>query len=323
MNIRDTIRISTALGYLLPARQRANLTIRPKCLVHRVLFDGNRATGIELECNGGVEQVYGEHITISAGSIGSPTILLRSGVGPKAALEALGIPVQVESPGVGENLVDHPMVPLVLVPKPGVCDRKNPWLQVGLRYTCPGSREFNDMQLFMGSHVDLALFPDLQRMVGAPLAPVLLPALQRARSRGRLSLTSPDPHAPPKIELHYATDPEDRKRLVEGVRLAWNIAQAPQLASYVERVLFDDPFPVSEDDIAKYVTQMVLSQAHPVGTARMGPDGDPGAVVDQYCCVRGVECLRVVDASVMPEIPRANINLTCIMIGERVAEWMR
>jgi choline dehydrogenase len=88
-------------------------------------------------------------------------------------------------------------------------------------------------------------------------------------------------------------------------------------------VLFDDPFPVSEDDIAKYVTQMVLSQAHPVGTARMGPDGDPGAVVDQYCCVRGVECLRVVDASVMPEIPRANINLTCIMIGERVAEWMR
>jgi choline dehydrogenase len=322
-NTRDDVRISTALGYLLPARRRPNLTIRPNCLVNRVLFQSNRATGVEVECEGRVERLYGERITLSAGSIGSPAILLRSGIGPKATLEALGIPIQVDSPGVGENLLDHPAVPLILVPKPGVCDYNNPWVQVVLRYTTPGSAEFNDMQLWMGSHVDLTMFPDVQRMVGAPLAPILLSALQRPRSRGRLSLTSADPHLQPKIELNYATDPGDKSRLVEGVRLAWRIARSPQIAPYIERVLLDDPFPMSDAELVGYIFQTMMSQAHPVGTACMGPDSDAGAVVDQHCCVRGVEWLRVVDASVMPVIPRANTNLTCIMIGERVADWMR
>lgn len=324
MNQRDGLRVSTAIGYLLPARRRRNLTIRPDCLVSRVLLEGSRAVGVELASAGATEIVRGRRIILSAGAIASPAILLRSGIGPRGDLEALGITPAVDLPGVGANLIDHPLASVALVPRPGVCDKTQPVVQVAARHTAPGSAEWNDMQLFMISQADLTEIPAAMALVGAPMIFAVGVALQRPRSRGRLSLTSPDPRSPPRIELNYLDHPEDMRRMVEGIRLAWRVAQWPAIAQRAERIAILTEDMVDSDEFLQGYLQMAVSTLyHPVGTARMGPDGDGGAVVDQRGRVRGVDGLAVVDASIMPNVPRANTNLTCVMIGERVADWMR
>ncbi len=325
-NRRGRLRLSTALGYLLPARHRPNLTIWPRCLVNRVLVTGGRAVGVDIAGDGGPGQVRGRRITLAAGAIGSPSILLRSGIGPRAALAGLGIEPVADLPGVGAGLADHPVTRLLLVPKPGSCDPESPLAQVVLRYTAPGSGEFNDMQQVMFSHDDVAGIGGQQAVaaVGTPLAIGLPVALERPRARGRLRLASPDPRVPPLIDLNFAADPEDLRRLVAGVRLAWQIAHQPQIARHTHHVAQLSEETMSSDDaLAAYVRATVSTQFHPCGTARMGPPGDAMAVVDQHCRVRTIENLRVADASVMPAIPRANINLTAIMIGEHVSDWMR
>jgi choline dehydrogenase len=325
-NRRERLRLSTALAYLLPARDRPNLTIRPHCLVNRVLVEDQRALGVDVADGVRPERIYARRTTLAAGSVGSPALLLRSGIGPKTALLDLDIEPLVDLPGVGAGLSDHPVVRLLLVPRPGSCDIETPLAQVVLRYTAPGSDEFNDMQQVIFSHVDVAGIGGEQAvaMVGTPLAIGLPVALERPQVRGRLSLASSDPHVPPVIELNFAADPEDLRRLLEGIRLAWRIAHEPEIARHVERVaLLTEETIASEQALAAYIRATVSTQFHPCGTARMGPADDPMAVVDQHCRVRSVENLRIVDASVMPTIPRANINLTCIMIGEHASDWMR
>jgi choline dehydrogenase len=325
-NRRGRLRLSTAIGYLLPARHRPNLTIRPHCLVNRVLFADDRAVGVGIGAEGQSEEVRGRRITLAAGAIGSPAILLRSGIGPTAALAGLGIGPVADLPGVGAGLADHPVTRLLLVPKPGSCDPQTPLAQVVLRYTAPGSGEFNDMQQVIFSHVDVAGIGGQQAVaaVGTPLAIGLPVALERPHTRGRLELASTDPRIQPRIQLNFAADREDLRRLMAGVRLAWQIAHQPLIARHTHHVaLLSEETMSSDDALAAYVRATVSTQFHPCGTARMGPAGDPMAVVDQHCRVRTIPNLRVVDASVMPAIPRANINLTCIMIGEHVSDWMR
>jgi len=325
-NRRKRLRLSTALAYLLPARGRSNLDIHPHCLVNRVLFERDRAVGVEVADGPARSVVRGRRITLSAGAIGTPAILLRSGVGPEAALGELGIPPVVNLLGVGAGLADHPVTRLFLVPRPGSSDREEPLAQVVVRYTAPGSDEFNDMQLVMFSHVDVAGIggEEMVASVGAPVVIGLPTALERPFSRGRVALTSADPGVPPLIELNFADDPEDLRRLVAGVRLAWQVAHEPEIATHVERlVLLTQDVVDSDEALAAYVRATVTTQFHACGTARMGPAGDGMAVVDPHCRLRGVSNLRIVDASIMPTIPRANINLTSIMIGERVADWMR
>jgi choline dehydrogenase len=158
--------------------------------------------------------------------------------------------------------------------------------------------------------------------------------LMRPRSRGSLRLVSRDPRSRPDIRLNLMADPEDMRRMADGVRLMLALAESPMLAEHTTRqIRFEDGSLVSlqeattvlssQEAVERYIRQTVRHYVHPVGSARMGPAGDRDAVVDQHCRVWGVDRLRVVDASVMPNIPRANTNLTCIMIGERVADWMR
>jgi choline dehydrogenase len=325
-NRRGRLRVSTAIAYLLPGRQRDNLTIRPHCLVNRVVVEHDRELGLEFETGGERETAIARRITIAAGAIGTPAILWRSGIGPTEALLELGIEPVIDLPGVGANLIDHPVTRVLLVPKPGSCDLETPLAQVVLRYTASGSDEFNDMQQVIFSHVDLARIGGEQavRAAGAPLAIGLPVALERPLSRGRLSLASRDPHVHPVVELNYTADAEDLRRLVEGVRLAWRLAHEPEIARHVERVaLLTDETMGSEEALRRYVRATVATQFHPCGTVRMGPADDPMAVTDQYCRVRAIPNLRVADASIMPTIPRANINLTCIMVGEHVADWMQ
>jgi len=326
-NQQNFVRMSSAIGYLAPARHRVNLTIKPHCLVDRVLFEGRRAVGVEVECGGVRQQLFARRVTLSAGAVVSPAILLRSGIGPAADLRALGIEPLVDAP-VGLNLNDHPLAFVFALPRPGVCDRANPFIQVMLRYTAPGSDVFNDMQLYLGSQFDVLELAgaEAMAMVGAQIVIGAGASLQRPLSRGRLSLASRDPHEQPRLELNYCSDPqgEDLRRLVEGVRLGYQVVSSPELSPFVERVaLLNDEAAASDQALAEYVLATVGTTFHPVSTAPMGPEGDPNAVVDARCRVRGVENLRVVDASVMPNIVRCNTNLTCMMIGERVADWMK
>jgi len=325
MNKREGVRLSTAIAYLLPARSRLNLTVRGGCLANRVLIEGGRAVGVEVECGGEMQRVYGRRVTLSAGAVASPAILMRSGIGPAADLRALGIEPVVELPGVGGNLWDHPLAVLPLIPKDGAWDYSNPQVQVILRYTTPGSDEFNDMQIYPANHFDVApLDPGIAEMIGAPVVIGIAASLQRPRSKGRLTLTSADPHVQPRLDLNYFADPEDTRRMIEALRLCWQIAQAPEVQAFVERIpILTDEIMASDEQMEGLLRMTIGTTFHPVGTAKMGKAGDPEAVVDQECRVRGVEGLRVADASVMPTIPRANTNLTCIMIGERVADWMK
>jgi choline dehydrogenase len=311
MNRRGQLRISTAVAYLAPARHRLNLTIRGNCLVNRVLFEGGRAVGVEVENGGVLQSVYGENITLSAGAVQSPPILWRSGIGPKSELERLGIPV----------VLDQPNAFVGLIPKPGVCSMENPILQVAGRYTAPGSEQFNDMQLYMISHVDLTQFPEMMAIFGGhPMLFSLMSGLQRPNSRGAVTLASSDYHHAPVIDLHYFEDAEDMRRAIAGVRLCWDLANLPSIREKSDGIVLLTQDIIDNDEVlAGYIEAVSNTIFHPVGTCKMGPDTDPGAVVDQYCRVRGVERLRVVDASIMPNIVSANTNFTCMMIGERVA----
>jgi choline dehydrogenase len=325
VNQNNGLRVSTAIGYLLPARHRLNLTIRPHCLVNRVLFDGTRAVGVEVESGGEVQRVEGRRITLSAGAVMSPAILLRSGVGPGADLAALDIPQMLDRAGVGANLLDHPTASIMLMPKPGVCDMNTPSVQMILRTTTPGSDEFNDLQIFAVNQLDVVgLNPKLVEETGTSVFPRIVASLQRPLSKGRLSLTSADPHAQPRLELNYFDHPEDMRRMIEGLRICWQVAQTPEVQALSEGVvgLQGGDLPTDEA-LEREVRATANTTFHPVGTAKMGPAADPESVVDDHCRVHGLENLRVVDASVMPKLVRANTNLTCIMIGERVADWMR
>ncbi len=322
-NRRGGVRISTAIGYLAPARHRMNLTIRAGVHAHRVIIENGRALGLEIECAGATQQVRGRRVTLSAGAIHSPALLMRSGIGPRDELAALGIKCQVNSPGVGRNLIDHPMVFLVATPIAGIPHDPQVTNPIGIRYTAAGSDEFNDMQMYILELFDANLSPGLALDLPVPSVS-LVPGLQRPRSRGRLRLRSANPDVPPVIDLNYLADPEDMRRMADGVRIAWRLMHEGPLAPMLkEFVNMTAEVVNTKAALETFIRENCTTIFHPVGTAKMGPDSDPMAVVDQYCRVRGVEGLRVVDASIMPNIVRANTNLTCIMIGERVADWMR
>lgn len=321
MNREGTTRISTALAYLEAARKRPNLTIRPEIIVSRVLFDGKRALGVELA--GGVV-VSAKRIVLAAGAIGSPAILLRSGIGPAKDLRELGIEVQVDAPGVGAQLWDHAAVPVYLRPKPGQCvPGRDPRFQVMATFTAEGSTEPDDMQVVMTTHLDISGSPSLLAAAGVPVVAVLRAALMIPRGHGCLRFTNADLELEPRIELNYGADPEDMRRLMLATRLAWRLANSGPLKRETHGVIaLSEEIVCSDDLLRSYILEHIGTYCHALGTARMGPEGDAGAVVDQYCHVRGVENLWVVDASVIPAVPRAVPNLTVIMLGERVAGWL-
>ena len=322
MNREGTTRISTALGYLQAARNRQNFTVQPGSLVNKVLSAGNRAIGVEL-ANGAVE--FSKNIILSAGAIGSPAILLRSGIGPANQLRELGIEVLVDSPGVGAQLWDHAAVPVYLRPKPGQCiPGRDPRFQVMATLTAEGSSEPDDLQMVMTTYLDISGSPALLAAAGVPVVAVLRAALMVPRSHGRVSLTSTDPNAQPRIDLNYASEPEDMRRLMLATRLAWSLAHLEPLKRETDGVVGLTEEIVRSDDLLRhYILENIGTYCHALGTARMGPESDANAVVNQYCRIRGIENLWVVDASVMPSVPCAVPNLTVIMLAERVVAWLR
>jgi choline dehydrogenase len=322
-NNPDGIRWSTALGYLNPARHRLNLTIRPNCLVQRLLFDGPRATGVEVESGGERFVVEGEEIVLSAGAVGSPHLLMLSGVGPREQLERFEIPVVHHLPGVGQNLRDHPIIYITWRTRPDhPLDGLAPRMQLALRWTAEGSHLWNDLMIFMQSFATERVDRGGDRMT--PLGIRMLGVLDLAMSAGELRLQSADPAVQPSLDYRYLADEFDRRRMREMVRLAVRLADHPDFRPIIaERLEPTDAELASDEALDEYLLREVTTGQHISGTCKMGPAADPLAVVDQFGRVHGLERLRVADASIMPNCIRANTNLTTMMIGERIADFIR
>ncbi len=321
-NIRGGIRLSTALAYLTPARPRRNLTVRARCLINRVLIENGRAVGVEADTGAGAERFMGARITLCAGAVGTPPILMRSGIGPRAVLERLSIPLVRDAPGVGANLIDHPVIMVVARGKSGVEHDPAVFWEVTLRGNAGGSARPHEMMFPL-----LSAYGDriLRDYFGAPGYPViaLCPALQQPRSRGTVTIASADPRQPPVIDLNLFSHPDDIRLVSEGMHIARSLLLRPELSAYVDRIAApEDAIFSAPQNMAAFLRANCYTGYHPVATCKMGPDSDPNAVVDQYGRVRGVSRLRIADASIMPNIVSAPTNLTCIMIGERAADWM-
>ena len=321
MNKLGRLRISTAIGYLAPARYRENLTIVPDTLAVRVTTDRSgpgpaRATGVEVErADGSRSAISARLIVLCAGAVLTPGILVRSGIGQGEELAALGVDPVAEMAGVGANLSDHPALVVAMTAKaPELVAPGLPLVQTITRYTTDGS----DREL----DVNIELITRVPRRNGPP-AFGLAASLEWVEGRGRLRQRSVDPGDRPVVEPMFGTNEVDVARNVAALRDALDLANHPALADLTEDLVFPDPDRSSSDELTALARRTSGSGYHPVGTARMGPDGDPGAVVDQYGRCHAVDGLVVADASIMPTVPRANTNLTSIMIGERIGEWVR
>ena len=314
------IRMNTALAYINPIRHRLNLTIRPNVTASRIVFDGKTATGVEVVSDGHRFVVEGEQIILSSGAIRSPQLLMLSGIGPADLLRSLNIPVVQDTPGVGQNLMNHPSIGVAIRKKDGLSqDPYAPRQQVALRYTAEGSRSHNDMMIMPASLSDPRnVDPDQADHMR------LETALHEPSSLGEFTLTSNDFGTQPKLELRYLTEEWDRRRMREVMRLCARLLEHPAFGDTVAaRISPTDQELASDQALDRWLIDNVSTSRHFCGTCKMGPDKDSTAVVDQYCRVRGLQGLRVVDASVIPRIPRGGTFANTIMIGERVVEWIK
>ena len=317
-NTSNGIRWSTALGYLDPARSRSNLTVQPDTLVHRVLLEGKTAVGVVVERGSEVSTIYGNQVELCAGSIGSPHLLLLSGIGPPR--KDSPVPVVHDLPGVGKNLRDHPMVSLTW--KTIESFEQNslaPQLQVFLRTTTPGSPIRNDLMI---QQVSLATRPsnsDSADFRGIGMAVIL----GLAQGAGELRLASGDPRIQPILDYSFLREPIDRQRLRVGVRTSLGLARYPELSRITEgRLDPADEDLTSDNALDEWVSSRVSTAHHVSGTCKMGPASDPLAVVDQRGRIHGIDGLLVADASIMPDCIRANTNATTMMIAERIAHFL-
>src|SRR3954453_21035165 len=332
---RDGRRASAAVAYLHPAMARPNLEVRTDCHVLKVLFEGTRAVGVQAARGGELIELRAEReVVVSGGAYNSPQILMLSGLGRPDELGALQIPVVAEAPEVGLNLSDHPTAGVVYASEED-CSLKDALTEENLGQWMGGCGPLTSNLAESGGFVrtrDGLEAPDVQfHMVAAmymregllppPAHGITLSAcVLKPRSRGQVALPSPDPTVKPFILHNYFEDPEDLRSAIEGVRLTMQIARTAPLSRYAQQPVFV-PASDSDADIEAHLRATAHTIYHPVGTCRMGSDAV--AVVDPDLRVRGVEALRVVDASVMPSVPRGNTNAPTIALAERAADLIR
>jgi choline dehydrogenase/4-pyridoxate dehydrogenase len=345
--IRDGRRCSAATAYLSPALPRATLKVKTGVLVTRLLLDGGRAIGIEYLKHG--ERIRARavrEVILAAGVINSPQLLMLSGIGDPEALRAHGIAVAAALPGVGRNLQDHISAGIAWRRRePGPLHAKMRLdriaLDLGKTY-CFGSGISADLpggvMAFLKSRPEAAL-PDIQLLFNAaPMAatPYLPPftkpytdsfacraVVLRPQSRGRLELASADPHQPPRIRQNFLATDRDWATLRAGLRLVREVGRQSALRPFVAGESAPGPEKTSDDQLDAHIRATAISVHHPLGTCKMGVASDPMAVVDGALRVFGIDGLRVVDASVMPDMVGGNINAPVIMIAEKAADLIR
>ena len=336
---RNARRSSAATAYLGAARRRPNLAVRTDVRVLRVVVEARRAIGVEVAARGGgVETIRADReVIVSCGAIGSPTLLLRSGVGPAGHLKRIGVPVVHDLPGVGSNLQDH--LNLFTICECTGNHTYDPWAKLhraawaGLRYALfrngPAASSLFETGGFwrVGSgpgRPDVQLHLGLGSGIEAGVVKLtragvtLNSACLRPESRGSVRLASPDPADAPLIDPSYWAEPTDREIAFRGLRLAREMMRQDALKPFVAREALPGPGVDSEAALFDYACANAKTDHHPVGTCRMG-SGDM-AVVGPDLRVRGIEGLRVADSSVMPRVPSCNTNAPTIMIGEKASD---
>jgi choline dehydrogenase len=321
VNVRNRQRVTSADGYLEPLRDSPLLEIHGDSVVDTVVLENGRATGVRLV---GGDVLRAERVVLAGGVIGSPTILQRSGIGPRTVLEPLGIDVRADLP-VGRGMSDHAVIPVVVPLREGAqaTPGERPF-SCCVRYASGLDGLTNDMlvisvnggQLF-GTQLDL----DPSRAGG------LWVWVNRAFSRGSVEITSSDPNVPPLIRHELLSDARDLERLREGVRLVARLVENPAVRDLCDGDPWAPDGPngalgsLLDDDagLDRYLLENVIDTNHATSTCRMGPAGDPDAVVDPSGRVHGVDGLAVADASILPYCPRANTHMTAVLAGEIVA----
>jgi choline dehydrogenase len=338
---RDGARCSAAVAYLAPARRRPNLTVHTGAMVERIAFDGRRASGVRYALRGSPAQARAaREVILCGGTINSPQTLMLSGIGPADELRRLGIDVVHDAPGVGGNLQDHlDICTLRHATRPITYDRINE-PKMAFDYYLRGHRGAGSSNIAeAGGFWRSPLAQDGRCDVQFHFVPAMLDdhgrhrlpgdgytlhaCFLRPRSRGRVSLASARPGDKPVIRANYLSDPDgfDLQMMVECAKVSREIFAQPAFDPYRGAPIFPTRDDLDDAALAAFVRAKAESVYHPVGTCRMG--GDDDAVVDPSLRVRGVDGLRVVDASVMPNLPGGNTNAPTIMIAERAADLIR
>jgi len=308
-NIKDGKRQSTAVAYLGPARDRDNLTIIDRAVVHSLRIVGSRVEEVVYERDGQMQSATADQVVLSAGVFHSPQILQFSGVGPAAELEKQGITQVLELPGVGGNYQDHAGVNLVFEGPEGFSPD---WVVSGfqLMYKSDPEKPNADFHIYMRAPVIVEGL--------TPMMPVAMNLIE-ARGRGRVRLASTNPHDLPVIDDGMLQHPEDLKAMLAAMHFVYDFVQDDAMREFFGELIQPGP----EDDWADYARSTYDSYHHGIGTCKMGPTSDPEAVVGADLRVHGLDNLYVADASIMPTVTHANTNITTIMIGERLADFVR
>ncbi|HEV8402711.1 MAG TPA: GMC family oxidoreductase N-terminal domain-containing protein [Candidatus Limnocylindrales bacterium] len=302
-------RQSTAVAYLDPARGRANLEIRPETTVHRLVVDGTRIRGVEIDDgSGGTMVVEADEVVLAAGAFHSPQLLLLSGIGAPSALEPHGIELVHRLDGVGENYQDHAVV---YVTFQGTTELHEDYVIPKVRLIAKSNERLDhpDLHVFMRPSIRMPGMP--------PMLPVSIHLLEH-RSRGRVSLASRDIDDLPVIDAGLLEDERDIQALVDGIDLVDRLTRHPALATFYGELVT----PESREHWRTHVLTAYDTYHHAVGTCRIGAADDPGAVVGPDLRVHGIDNLRIADASVIPVVPHANTNLAAILVGEVAAREM-
>lgn len=319
-NVKDSERWNAAFAFLDPVRDNPNLSILDHTMIDRAVIEGSRVQALAVRSRGDDIEIRADAFILSSGTYGSPSILMRSGVGPGEALREIGVDERAALDGVGRNLHDHPSFYVQCKPT------EEGWNKI--------LRDLGEDSVYRGQVILRAQSPVCQQ--GLPFDLHILPSQvprtlasrtlegfichMAPRSRGRMRVSSRDPEAPPVIETNYLTDEDgrDMAALVYALKLFRYVMQAPPLSSFVESEL--DPWaPLQTDDeIAAQLQLSVGNYSHASGTCRMGPESDPASVVDARGKVHGMDNLYIADASIIPVIPLANTNLTSMMIGMKI-----
>ncbi|NJO91369.1 MAG: dehydrogenase [Chloroflexia bacterium] len=311
MNVVNGVRVNTGIAYLTnKVRDRKNLTILSQSIVDRVLFKGKKAIGILLS-NG--EEFFAHEIILSGGTYGSAGILLRSGIGAKSDLEQLSIPVIADLP-VGKNIKDHPFHYAAYALHKEMVETKSPPIAAKLWTSTSISKEGELDIHITATH----LFPD--EYSPTQMGFVLGVAITTPRSKGKVWIETKDPNINPKVDLNFLDDNFDTQRMIEGAKIARQIATKAPFKGYVHSELAPGSNVVSDEDLAEAIKKNIASYAHPTSSAPMGLVTSKESVVDLEGKVHHVESLRVVDASIFPDIISVATNVTVIAVAERIAE---
>ena len=316
INVKDGRRFSTKEAYLDPARSRGNLTLEFGAHATKLLFDGDRCTGVDYLQNSRHHRAHARReVIVCEGAIESPHLLLLSGIGPEAHLREHGVDVVADLPGVGENFHNHVLTGVIRECKQPVPAPNQNLSEAALFLQSSGGsgNDGPDLQIAF-VHVPF----DIIIGEGHPNSISILPGVVQPASRGTIRLASADPTEKPAVDPNYLGDPSDLERLVEGVELARSIFATGAFSDWVADELMPGP---DVGDLRAFVRDKADSYHHQAGSCRMGSDDD--AVVDPQLRVRGVQGLRVADASVMPAVTSGNCHAGIVMIAERLADWLK